>query len=277
MRIQRGIKVMSDEDRIQAAVESYCNKYAIIPRFVISEFCEINASRQKKRNDPWPHGDDAGCYVMYSAERKLLYIGLAGHIASRLNSWFRYNMRESHESPWTSVAKGNWNEQPKYLQTIKANIAYEAPSLEAFLIGVLNPSENINLKNVPDCANSANDRSAFISFDWIGLGRRFDDVAASFDQSIQTKEGPSQETLDKMSAVEKQILEARATTLEGLRVKARAASWSFLGDWNPADGTSTGERMALSIVLDLMQTHDANLLRPGATARLSASVEQPDD
>jgi excinuclease UvrABC nuclease subunit len=141
---------MSDEARVLAAVARYCEKYAISPQFGSSDVVEINQFRQKKRNAPWPHGDDAGCYVMYNPEMKLLYIGLAGHIAGRLNSWFRYNEREDAELSWTSRAEGNWGEQPKYLQTIRANISYEAPSLEAFLIGVLSPPENINLKNVPE-------------------------------------------------------------------------------------------------------------------------------
>jgi excinuclease UvrABC nuclease subunit len=89
---------------------------------------------------------------MYDEGGRLLYIGLARHIARRLNSWFKYKKRQDPSLPWTSFADGSWHEQPKQLQTIKVNHPHEAPSLEAFLIGQLNPPENIHMKHRSDFA-----------------------------------------------------------------------------------------------------------------------------
>jgi hypothetical protein len=59
-------------------------------------------------------------------------------LGNRIASWFRRN---------TSVAGhyavGNWSSQPKILITISVERAFEAPSLEEFLIEQLNPSDNI--------------------------------------------------------------------------------------------------------------------------------------
>jgi hypothetical protein len=147
---------MNDAEKVAAQVSAYCAKYCIQP-FNVSEVFDINSLRQKRgRNSPqWPNGDHAGCYVMYCNDSKLLNIGLAKVIARRLNWWFEYDHREDDSLPWTSSAKGTWNTQPKFAQTIAVNHSYEAPSLEAFLIGMLNPPENIHLKRV----------SAFSDFD----------------------------------------------------------------------------------------------------------------
>jgi excinuclease UvrABC nuclease subunit len=138
---------MNDAGKVEARVKAYCDKY-FIPQFELSDIIEIDSLRQRKRNIAWPHGDDAGCYAMFGKEKELLYIGLARHLASRLNNWFRYHARDDDSLPWTSSAVGSWKTQPKFIRTIRVNHPYEAPSLEAFLIGALVPPENINLKNI---------------------------------------------------------------------------------------------------------------------------------
>ena len=143
---------MDDLARVRSEINRYCDLYFICPRFEPSELVTIDDLRQKKRGVPWPNGDEAGCYVMYSEHGGLLYIGLARHISARLNQWFRYNKRQDQSALWTSSAEGNWNDQPKRLQTIKVNYPYEAPSLEAFLIGQLDPPENIHMKHRSDFA-----------------------------------------------------------------------------------------------------------------------------
>ena len=144
---------MNHAGRLEAHVMAYCDKHHLIPRFEMSDIVEINSLRQRKRGVAWPHGDDAGCYAMFGKEKELLYIGLARHLAGRLNNWFRYDERENASLPWTSSTIGAWKTQPKFIQTIRVNQPYEAPSLEAFLIGVLAPRENITLRNVSEFSN----------------------------------------------------------------------------------------------------------------------------
>ena len=69
-----------------------------------------------------------------------------------------------------------------FSQTIKTREPYEAPSLEAFLIGSLDPCENINLRNVIDTARLS---SKVASTD------RWGQLAEHFDREVDMKDGPS--------------------------------------------------------------------------------------
>jgi hypothetical protein len=46
---------------------------------------------------------------------------------------------------------------------------------------------------------------------------------------------------------------APAQTIDGLRVKARAACWALLGDLDDGDPSTMDKRIALSIVRDLIR------------------------
>jgi hypothetical protein len=61
--------------------------------------------------------------------------------------------------------------------------------------------------------------------------------------------------------------------MEGLCVKARAACWALLGDLNDPAGATTDERMALSIVRDLIRLYHPALEQPGASQQLVKDVE----
>ena len=58
---------------------------------------------------------------------------------------------------------------------------------------------------------------------------------------------------DASRAVVDEILRWPATTLEGLRVKARAVSWCYCGDEISWDDETTDLQLALSIVNDLVR------------------------
>jgi hypothetical protein len=103
---------MNDIENVETHVWAYCDKHSI-PRFEVSDIVEVDGLRQRRRGFAWPHGDGAGCYAMFGKEKELLYIGLARHLAGRLNSWFRYDEREDVSLPWTSSAIGAWQRQPK--------------------------------------------------------------------------------------------------------------------------------------------------------------------
>ena len=109
----------------------------------------------------------------------------------------------------------------------------------------------------------------------INLGRKFDEVAAQIDHAISDPaRDVTDELLDRLRRVEAEILVMQSQTVEGLRVKARAACWALLGDLDPSSGSTTDKRMALSVVRDLIRLYDSNLEHPGAHRKLVAEVEQ---
>jgi hypothetical protein len=79
--------------------------------------------------------------------------------------------------------------------------------------------------------------------------------------------------LDRYGWIEAEIVATSATTIEGLRVKARAACWALLGDLDPAGESTTDKRMALSIVRDLVRHCDPGLERPRALKVLIKDIE----
>lgn len=107
----------------------------------------------------------------------------------------------------------------------------------------------------------------------IELGRQFDRFAAQIDQVIDGKLELVELTFNQLNLIQAQILSAQATTIDGLRVKARAACWARLGDLDDASNSTTDDRMALSIVRDLIRLHDPRLEQPGALKKLVADLE----
>jgi hypothetical protein len=89
----------------------------------------------------------------------------------------------------------------------------------------------------------------------VALGNQFDALTRVFDTAYDDAQ---------FEKVENAILNTQAVTMEGLRVKARAACWARVGDLDPASGSTTDERMALSIIRDLIRLFDPKLERPGA-------------
>jgi len=127
-----GCEVDSDEAAVRENVRNYCQRYSISPEFPISDVTKINES--------WPFGDSPGCYLFYDENMGLLYIGKASNknvIAGRVYSYFRTQGLDQLEP------RHAWLRPPRYIQTIKVHKAYEAPSLEEFLIRRLKPITNV--------------------------------------------------------------------------------------------------------------------------------------
>lgn len=101
----------------------------------------------------------------------------------------------------------------------------------------------------------------------LALGTRFEELAAKFDADIDDM---SEDMIREFGHIELEILATGAVTVEGLRVKARAACWALLGDLDPAGEATCDKRMALSIVRDLIRLYDSHLERPGALEKLVA-------
>ena len=98
----------------------------------------------------------------------------------------------------------------------------------------------------------------------LALGRRFAAVATKLDDGIDV----SWDLLEELDQVLALIIGTPATTLEGLAVKARVTCWALLGDLDLNDQSPANERMALSMVRDLIRLCDPSLERPGALKRL---------
>jgi hypothetical protein len=98
----------------------------------------------------------------------------------------------------------------------------------------------------------------------IELGYAFDALAEEIDRSIEHARDINMDVLEKFSQVTAEILTIQAKTIDGLRVKARAACWGSLGDLDPTENMTLDRSMALSIVRDLIRLHDPSLERPGA-------------
>ncbi|MGO9246549.1 MAG: GIY-YIG nuclease family protein [Verrucomicrobiia bacterium] len=91
---------------------------------------------------PWPFIDRAGVYLVYSVSLKLLYVGTAQHLGARLSQHFIGNGEEE------CIIREKWNQQPRFVFNIAVprDMPFEASGLEAFLIGELQPLENVKGK-----------------------------------------------------------------------------------------------------------------------------------
>jgi len=104
------------------------------------------------------------------------------------------------------------------------------------------------------------------------LGQRFDALAAQIDYGIDHGSDISWDTLEEFGRIEAELFAAPATTMEGLCAKARAGCWALLGDFDSADQSASGARMAFSIMRDLIRLHAPHLERPGALKKLVEEI-----
>lgn len=111
----------------------------------------------------------------------------------------------------------------------------------------------------------------------VRLGRRFDALAAQLDHAIEHGLDTDWAALCEFSEIETEICATAATTIEGLYVKARAVCWALLGDLEYCERSPANERMALSIVRDLIRLHRPDLEHPGALKRLVKEIEEKAD
>ncbi|HEY5505367.1 MAG TPA: hypothetical protein VIK28_09430, partial [Sedimentisphaerales bacterium] len=100
-----------------------------------------------------------------------------------------------------------------------------------------------------------------------------DTLAERFDQIISGSSDFDDDFIAEFDCIENAILTSHATTIDGLRVKARAACWALLGDLNPSGELTTDKRMALSIVRDLILLYDSYLENPGALKKMVVEIE----
>ena len=108
--------------------------YALFP----DEPPGINA--KLKWPGPWPNGDNPGVYLMFDVRLKLLYVGKAWSLNSRVSSYFRY----TNDGKRRCEMRHHWKHTPAFVATIAvdADKFFEAAGLEEYLIQTLQPIEN---------------------------------------------------------------------------------------------------------------------------------------
>ena len=116
--------------------------------------------------------------------------------------------------------------------------------------------------------------ASFADSPLLALGRDFDVVAARLDHAIAAGIDIDDGLLEQLSKLDAEIATTQASTMEGLFVKARAACWARLGDLDDFGEMTTDQRMALSMVRDLIRLFDPALERPGALAKLVEDNER---
>ena len=85
----------------------------------------------------------------------------------------------------------------------------------------------------------------------IALGRQLNSIPAALDRAGEHDEAMALvEKIDTLSAA---IVATPAKTLQGLYVKARATAWALQGDFDPMEETSNNDRIAASLVRDLLE------------------------
>lgn len=90
----------------------------------------------------WPNADKQGIYAIFCADSVLLYVGkasLSGTIGRRLATYFIDNP----DGAGAITTPGHsWSRDPRYVLTVSVKNAWEAPSLEEYLIQHLSPIDN---------------------------------------------------------------------------------------------------------------------------------------
>lgn len=127
-----------DVDRLGAALRAYAALYLglrclrLEPRVELHGFWEFNTNIQ--------NADEPGCYFLFDADDRLLYVGKASmrsSIGARVASHFLWN------GSALAPANPNWTASPVYLRTVVVSEPWEAASLEEYLIHHLNPPFNV--------------------------------------------------------------------------------------------------------------------------------------
>ena len=104
------------------------------------------------------------------------------------------------------------------------------------------------------------------------LGDQFGCVSAHIDHAIEGRQELTELMLQQMDELANAIANQPATTLDGLRVKARVAAWALLGDLEVRQDCALAGDMCRSILCDLIRHWDPSCEKPGAVRRLLGSA-----
>ena len=143
---------MDNLQNVRTALERYHSSYRnpSLPKLELSGLYALFPSAserpayriEKSWPDYWPDVDASGVYFIFDHSLDLLYVGKAAILGRRLSEWFQYS-----DSRDCKVI-GTWSRRPEYVATVRVSAAFEASSLEEFLIADLCPCDNIAGKPV---------------------------------------------------------------------------------------------------------------------------------
>jgi hypothetical protein len=117
--------------RTQAGlVRLYCEKHRNphLPPFI------IHKPHDMKSWYATPESSKQGCYVFYSKDGEVLYVGKASLSASMGSRLAAHDRR---------IPRSQWRERAAFVQFVSVTEPFEAPSLEEFLIERLRPTGNV--------------------------------------------------------------------------------------------------------------------------------------
>jgi hypothetical protein len=127
------------------------------------------------------------------------------------------------------------------------------------------------IPQVSECAISSSNARL------LALGNALDEITGRLDRAVGGGYDVEDGWLEDLDRIEAEILKTQASTIDGLRVKARAACWALLGDLDSVREETTDQRMAISIIRDLVRGYDPQLERPGAVKQLVEEIEKGAD
>ena len=131
---------MREIEKVQGCVSDYHKNYRNPALEPLSVNRLYDLQGEWLKNDI-PDTERPGVYVFYDEDKNLLYIGKASWnstVGARIASYFKKNPETAIET----LPSHNWTRDPKYVQTIPVERAFEASSLEEYLITTLRPVDN---------------------------------------------------------------------------------------------------------------------------------------
>ena len=140
---------MSDLERVRTFVSEYHAHYRnpslssleVSGLYCVSPDAAERSEASSAWPETWPYAWYPGVYLIFDSNVSLLYVGKASFgagVGHRLSAHFCF---ESDGSRACKV-RGSWSARPAFLATIPVEEPFEAPSLEEYLIGKLQPPDN---------------------------------------------------------------------------------------------------------------------------------------
>ena len=127
-------------DDFRNEVKTYADRYNLCGYETDKEPYDLIADWSA--DNYWPNTDKQGVYAIFCVDNKLLYVGkasLSNSIGRRLSTYF---MNNDEAEGATSKLGQSWSRDPRYILTVRVKNAWEAPSLEEYLINRLRPIDN---------------------------------------------------------------------------------------------------------------------------------------
>lgn len=107
--------------------------YALFP----NELCGVDPNLCWPNS--WPQHEQPGVYFVFDKGKSVLYVGKAARLGQRISSYFRYT---NDAARGCRIVHTGWSSRPMFVATVALTEVFEPPSMEEYLIGILNPPDN---------------------------------------------------------------------------------------------------------------------------------------